>query len=127
MAGEFTPALHRLGETKSPLVVIDNFSGVLDQIAAMADQLAPFPSVQDSYYPGVRRVIRNSDAMASAYVAEACSRVSPFLSSAFGFRDFSLEEASFSIVTVEPRHLKPLQKAPHIDGTEENLFALEPQ
>lgn len=124
MTGEFTPELRRVGESGSPVVVIDNFSGVVEQVGAIADQLAPFPSVRDNYYPGVRRVIGEADALASAYVAEASQRAAPFLASAFGFRSFDLEEASFSVVTVEPGDLGPLQKAPHFDGPDENLIAL---
>ena len=124
MTGEFKPELRRVGESRSPVVVIENFSGVVEQVAAIADQLAPFPSVSDNYYPGVRRVIGKNDALARAYVAEAWQRASPFLASAFGFRSFDVEEVSFSVVTIEPGDLAPLQKAPHFDGPDENLIAL---
>jgi hypothetical protein len=124
MPGEFRPELRLIGESRSPLLVIDNFSGVVDQVAAMADALAPFPPVAGNYYPGVRRVIEKSDALAYAYVMEACRRAAPFLASAFDAPRFDLEEASFSIVTVEPGKLQPLQKAPHFDGPEQNLVAL---
>ena len=34
--------LRRFGESQSPVVVIDGFSGVAETIAKMADALAPF-------------------------------------------------------------------------------------
>jgi hypothetical protein len=124
MPGAFRPELRLIGESRSPLVVIDNFSGVVDQVAAMADALAPFPTVEENYYPGVRRLIEKSDALAYAYVLEACRRAAPFLAGAFHAPSFDLEQASFSVVTVEPGALQPQQKVPHFDGPEQNLFAL---
>jgi len=116
--------LHRIGRSQSPVVVIDDFSGDAEQVAALADQLAPFPAIEDNYYPGVRRVIGETDREAYAYALETCERCAPFIGSAFEVPSFDLEQASFSIVTVPPDQLRPIQKAPHFDGPESNLFAL---
>jgi len=104
--------------------VIDDFSGDVEQVAALADELAPFPAIEDNYYPGVRRIIGKGDNKAHAYALETCERCAPFIGSAFEVRSFDLEQASFSIVTVPPGQLRPIQKAPHFDGPEPNLFAL---
>jgi Family of unknown function (DUF6445) len=119
----FKPELRRVGKSQSPLVVIDNFSSVVDQIAALADELAPFPPIQDNYYPGVRRLITKADKKAYAYVAETCSRAAPFIGAAFQVPSFDLEQASFSVVTLQPDQLQPAQRMPHFDGPEPNLFA----
>jgi hypothetical protein len=105
-------------------VIIDNFSGAVDEVAALADDLAPFPPIRDNYYPGVRRLIGKADEKAHAYVLDTCARIAPFIGGAFQVPSFDLEQASFSIVTVRPDELQPLQKAPHFDGPEPNLFAL---
>ena len=118
------PELRRVGRSQSPLVIIDNFTGAVDEVAALADELAPFPSIRDNYYPGVRRLIGKADEKASAYVLDACSRIAPFIGSAFEVPSFDLEQASFSIVTARPDELQPIQRAPHFDGPEPNLFAL---
>ena len=59
------PELRRVGNTQSPVVVIDDFSGEAEEIAAIADALAPFPPINSAnYYPGVRRIIEPADAAA---------------------------------------------------------------
>lgn len=119
----FKPELRRVGTSRSPLIIIDEFSGAVEQIAALADELAPFPPIQDNYYPGVRRQITKGDEKAYAYVVDTCSRAAPLIGSAFEVPSFDLEQASFSVVTLEPQQLKPAQRIPHFDGPEPNLFA----
>lgn len=116
--------LLRIGRSRSPVIVIDEFTGNVEQVAALADELAPFPAIQDNYYPGVRRLIGKADSRAYAYALETCERTAPFIGSAFAVPGFDLEQASFSIVTVPPDQLQPIQRAPHFDGPEPNLFAL---
>jgi len=48
----------------------------------------------------------------------------PFLGGGFGVDSFDLQEASFSLVTLPPERLEPVQKAPHFDVPEQNVFAL---
>jgi hypothetical protein len=117
-------SIQRIGESRSPILVIDNFSGDPELVAALADELAPFPRIRDNYYPGVRRLIGKEDGNAYAYVVDTCTRAAPLIGSAFGIPGFNLEQASFSIVTAQPGELQPIQKAPHFDGPEPNLFAL---
>jgi Family of unknown function (DUF6445) len=118
------PQLLRVGRTHSPVVVIDGFSGAVDDIARLADELGPFPPIRGNYYPGVRRLISNSDAAAYAYVIATCRNVAPFVGGAFGGESFDLEEASFSVVSLRPEQLQPVQKAPHFDGPDQKLYAL---
>lgn len=118
------PQLKRVGTTQSPVVIIDEFSGVAEEIACIADSLAPFPPSSGSYYPGVRRMIHQADQDAYSYVLRACERAAPFIGGAFDVEGFDLTEASFSLVTTQPDQLQPVQRAPHFDSPEQNLLAL---
>lgn len=118
------PELRRVGREQSPIVVIDDFSGAVEEIARLADELAPFPPIKGNYYPGVRRAIGETDQAAYAYVLKTCNEAAPFVGGAFNVASFDLEEASFSVVSLEPDRLQPVQKAPHFDGPEPNLYAL---
>ncbi|HZC37081.1 MAG TPA: DUF6445 family protein [Sphingomicrobium sp.] len=118
------PELRRFGESQSPVVVIDDFSGSAENIARLGDVLAPFPALQGNYYPGVRRVIAETDADAYSYVLDTCRQAAPFIGGAFEVEGFDLVEGSFSLVTVQPHALRPVQRAPHFDSTDQNYFAL---
>lgn len=119
------PELRRVGNTQSPVVVIDDFSGEAEEVAAIADALAPFPPINSAnYYPGVRRIIGPADAAASSYVDGLCRRAAQFIAGAFEVDSFSLLEASFSMVTAEPSELRMPQRAPHFNSTDQKYFAL---
>jgi len=118
------PQLLRLGNSQSPVVVIDEFTGDSEAIARIADSLAPFPPIQGNYYPGTRRIITETDTEAFAYLYEACRLVAPFIGGAFEVQGFGLAEGSFSIVTVKPDQLVPVQRQPHFDSPEQNVFAM---
>ena len=105
-------------------MVIDGFSGDAEEIARLADELAPFPAIKGNYFPGLRRVIGNLDGEAYDYVLATCERAAPFIGGAFDVGSFDLDEASFSIVTLRPAELQPVQKAPHFDAPEQNIYAL---
>lgn len=117
------PQLLRLGNSQSPVVVIDEFSGSLEQILDIAIGLAPYPA-HSNYYPGVRRVIRPEDQAANSYVEDICQRAAQFIGGAFDVQRFNLLEASFSIVTKQPGDLAAPQRAPHFDTTDEKHLAL---
>jgi len=119
------PELRRVGNSQSPVVVIDDFSGESDRAATMADALAPFPDVDPaSYYPGVRRLIEPTDESANAYVDRVCEQAAQFVAGAFDVDGFDLLEASFSIVSAAPSDLRPAQRAPHFDSTDQKYYAL---
>jgi hypothetical protein len=118
------PQLLRFGNSQSPVVVVDDFCGDVPSIAGLADALAPFPRIRGNYYPGVRRVITEADTEAYSYVLESCRHAAPFIGGAFGVEAFDLVEASFSVVTLRPGELQPVQRAPHFDSTDPNYFAL---
>jgi hypothetical protein len=118
------PELRRFGNSQSPVVVIDDFSGSAEAIASLADKLAPFPAVEGNFYPGVRRVITADDTAAQSYAEQACEECAQFIGGAFDFDDFDLIEASFSMVTRQPGELIARQRAPHFDSTDQKYIAL---
>jgi hypothetical protein len=118
------PQLIHVGRTQSPIVVIDDFTGAVEQIGRLADALAPFPAIQGNYFPGVRRIISSTDTDAYSYVISTCQKVAPFVGGAFGGESFDLDEASFSVVSLRPDELQPVQKAPHFDSPDQNIYAL---
>ena len=116
--------LDRLGASQSPLVIIDDFTGAVEEVARIADSLAPFPPVAGNAYPGVRRKISPADEQAYAYVMETCERAAPFVGGGFAVSSFELTEASFSVVSVPPDALHPVQRVPHFDTPDQNVFAM---
>jgi hypothetical protein len=118
------PELRRVGESQSPVVIVDGFSGQVDDVASIADALAPFPPIKGSYYPGVRRIIAPGDGDANAYVERTCRDAAQFIAGAFDVEAFELLEGSFSIVTSRPLDLQPAQRAPHFDSTDQKYYAL---
>jgi Family of unknown function (DUF6445) len=118
------PELRHIGREQSPVVVIDEFTGGLDQILEIAESLAPYPAPSGSYYPGLRRVIEPADGAANRYVEALCEAAAPFIAGAFDVEGFTLTEASFSIVTTPPADLSPPQRAPHFDSPDPKHYAL---
>jgi hypothetical protein len=117
------PELRRFGNRQSPVVVIDDFSGSLEHILEIAEELAPYPR-HTNYYPGLRRIFTAADTAANAYAEETCERAAQFIADAFDIDDFDLLEASFSMVTLKPTELTPPQRAPHFDTTDQKQLAL---
>ena len=117
------PELRHIGNTQTPVLVIDEFSGALEHILKIADALAPYPR-HTNYYPGLRRIFTAADTAANAYVEGTCERAAPFIADAFDMDAFDLVEASFSMVTLKPTELTPPQRAPHFDTTNQKDLAL---
>ena len=117
------PELRRFGNGQIPVVVIDDFSGSLEYIREIAEELAPYPRHTNNY-PGLRRIFTAADTAANAYVEETCERAAQFIADAFDFDGFDLIEASFSMVTLKPTELSPAQRAPHFDTTNQKDLAL---
>lgn len=117
------PELRRIGTEQNPVVIVDEFSGRVNEILGIAEQLAPYPPV-GNYYPGLRRMITPQDADADAYVEETCESAGQFIAGAFDVDGFDLIEASFSMVTTAPSDLSPAQRAPHFDSPDPKYYAL---
>jgi uncharacterized protein DUF6445 len=118
------PQLLRLGNSHSPVVIVDEFSGAVERVARLADELAPFPPTKGNYFPGVRRKITQADHEAYDYVCETCRQAAPFIGGAFDVEGFDLTEASFSLVTLPPNELQIRQRQPHFDSPEQAVLAM---
>jgi hypothetical protein len=118
------PELRRFGTEQNPVVVIDEFSGRLGDILDIADSLAPYPQLSGNYYPGLRRIFRAGDERANGYADRLCEDAAQFIAGAFDFDEFTLVEASFSMVTTSPTELSPPQRAPHFDSPDPKHLAL---
>ena len=121
---ELKAELRRVGDSQSPVVVIDGFSGDAEAVARLADEFAPFPDVSDNYYPGVRGMIDESRPAAFDYVQRTCREAAQFIAGAFDVDRFNLLRASFSLVTRTPSELSAPQRAPHVDSTDQKYLAM---
>jgi hypothetical protein len=118
------PKLQHIGESRSPLVTVDGFSGAVDRLVELAAAMAPFPGSRGNYYPGVRRVIGPADEAAHGEVVRLVRHAAPLIGGAFDVDQFDLLEASFSMVTAPADSLAPAQRAPHFDSTDPLYLAL---
>jgi hypothetical protein len=101
--------IHRIGLEAQPLVVIDNYSGMVEELreAGYAGQYGSDPS----YYPGVRaKVVPRYHDPRRELIAEVVSKV-------FGFTRAKIGEPSFSLATLPASDLVPVQRIPHFDKT----------
>ena len=117
------PSRQFVGESRSPLVIVDDFSGDPDAVIDAAAALAPFPPA-GNYYPGLRRVLSESDGAAWDYVTRTLRAAAPFIGGGFDVERFDLAEASFSMVTTAPDRLAGPQRMPHFDATDRDYLAV---
>lgn len=116
-------AIHEIGQSRSHVVVIDDFLEEARAVVEAAAALAPFPPESDTAYPGLRRQISPADPV-SAYVLKALQAASPYIVKGFGAAGFAVTEASFSLVTTRPDALRSVQRVPHIDSDDQMLLAI---
>lgn len=117
------PELRRVGEAQSPVVVVDDFTGAVDEVVELAAAMAPFPTSAGTYYPGLRQPIAIGD-VAYGYVERLLQAAGPFIGGGFDVDTFDLLAASFSMVTTAPGALDPAQRAPHFDSTDPDYLAV---
>lgn len=117
------PQLLHFGESRSPVIVVDDFCGAIASVVDIAAGLSPFPPA-GTYYPGLRRIIVDGDEAASRYVFDMMQMCAQFVGGAYDVDRFDLIEASFSMVTAQPATLQPAQRAPHFDSTNQMHFAV---
>lgn len=118
-----TPSRQLVGQTQTPVLMVDDIGATPAEIASIAAALAPYPAAANNY-PGVRRILTAQDQQAWDYVIDLLECVSPFLAGAFDLDRFDLVEASFSMVTVPPQALAPVQRIPHFDSVEPDFYAI---
>ncbi|MDE2562022.1 MAG: hypothetical protein KGL48_07200 [Sphingomonadales bacterium] len=117
------PKLNRFGDARVPVMQVDAAGPPLAQVVALARRLAPFPAAMNNY-PGLRRVLSESDGPAFEYVVALLQEATPYIAGAFDIAAFELVEASFSLVTALPSQLAAVQRAPHFDDVDPDLYAV---
>jgi hypothetical protein len=114
---------YEIGQSRSRVVVIDDFLPEARRVVEMAAAMAPFPPEGETAYPGRRRQINPNDA-ASGYVIAALKTVAPLIGETFASVGFRLLEASFSLVTTPPESLSAVQRLPHFDWADPSILAV---
>lgn len=109
--------IHSFGESAEPVAVIDDY--VRDPAALRAQALKANYAPAGHHYPGDR-------ARAPAvYLEERGDLLRQVLTEIFAMQAGArVVECSYSIVTVPPDKLTPIQRMPHFDGVEPNRIAV---
>lgn len=115
--------VHEIGQSRSRVVVIDDFLSEAGRVVDLAAAMTPFPPEGETAYPGRRRQIYPNDA-AAAYVMSSLKAAAPLIAEAFPSAGFRLLEASFSLVTTPPEALSAVQRLPHFDWADPSILAV---
>jgi len=122
LLSSFDMQLERLGHEGEPLLSV---SAVLEDPKKLIDYAATQVTFEPVHgpaggYPGVRAPAPLD------YVGKLVRRLSPSIERAFGLKQVKLAraECSFSIVTLPPEQLAPLQRIPHTDTDDPLQFAI---
>jgi len=116
VAAGWSVVVHRQGEEREPVVVIDQFAPDPERFIADAAFLAFRPV--GPHYPGVRAVV------APAMLRDLLTALQPIVTEAFGEPAVEVIDAFYSLVTTPPSALAPIQRLPHFDGLERERLAL---
>ncbi len=114
------PQLLLLGQSQTPLLIIDDVVENLSELLAYA-VVQSFQQDKDSYYPGVRALLPRS------YVKAVLDALYPLL-----YQQYQLsanlrltpKDIYFSLINQQPETLLPLQRLPHFDTPSSHYFAL---
>ncbi len=116
--------IHEIGNSRTKVVVIDDFHPNPNSIVQIAENMRPFPKERDFYYPGVRRYFEDEDIEALQYMHELIQTTIPFFDKQWGAKGLSLLSVGFSVVTTPPEELKLVQSYPHYDSSDERDIAI---
>ena len=109
--------VQRMGAEGEPLVVIDDFFTDTDRLLSHASEQTFAPITNG--YPGVRA------GAPPQYLMEKGELLREILAKVFGFTGRAdLMQCDYSLVTLKPEQLHPIQRIPHYDGCDENKIAL---
>jgi len=114
------PELLAMGSAQNPVIVLDKLLADCGPLLALARQ-QKFSDVAGYMYPGMRSPLPKD------YVVSVLHAVVPMLYQLYQIpASMRLQpgDCSFSLITRAPEQLKPLQRLPHFDTTDPNVFAL---
>lgn len=109
--------LRRLGTEGEPLVIIDDFSGQVEELRKRGQQA----EYQDGggAYPGIRAWC------GADYLNARRPLMMQIMQQVFGFRKgIRCDASTFSLVTTRPEDLLPPQRIPHYDHAQNQLIAI---
>jgi len=115
-------SLERIGQEREPVLIVEDVLRAPENLidyAAGEVAFAPAWGPQGGY-PGIRAPAPLN------YVETLVRSLNPVMEKAFGLADVALSraECNFSLVTLPPDALAPLQRIPHIDTTDPLQFAI---
>lgn len=116
-------AVHEVGREGAKVISIDGFITQPDRLVDAASELAPFPPAT-TWYPGARCLITPENRNVWRYVETILQNLGPLMARIHGAKGLELTEASFSMVTRRPEDLHLLQRIPHYDRDDPDLFAV---
>lgn len=109
--------VHQFGQEREPVVVIDGFSGMADTLLAQG-RAAEYRDPGASY-PGIRSWAEPH------YLDRRRQLLFGIMQRVFGFqRGVELEVSTFSIVSLPPEDLAPLQRIPHYDSPQPGVIGV---
>ncbi|WP_205480319.1 DUF6445 family protein [Sphingomonas arenae] len=115
-------SLDHIGSEREPLLTIDD---ALKQPEELVDYAAKQVRFEPAWgpsggYPGIRAPAPLN------YVERLVRGLSPMIERAFGLEQVKLRKAecNFSLVTLSPEQLRPLQRVPHFDTVDPLQFAI---
>jgi len=109
--------LDRIGTAQAPVLVIEGLDPDPDGLVNAAAAIPSF-GLRPPYYPGIRAPAPRE------YAARLMNRLAEPIARAFGWQGIGLIEANFSLVTTPAEALVPIQRIPHIDGTNPDELAV---
>lgn len=120
--GSLSVSLARIGEEQEPVLVIENVLREPERLVDYAAREVAFDPVwgPDGGYPGIRAPAPLN------YVGALARALDPMIRRGFGLDAVKLAraECSFSLVTLPPERLAPLQRVPHVDTVDPLQFAV---
>ncbi len=109
--------IHRFGREREPVVQIDDFSGIADDLLEAGRKADYRPG--GASYPGVRGWAEPT------YLDRRRDLMYAIMQRVFGFtRGVRCEVSTFSLVTLAEADLAPLQRIPHYDHSSDELVAV---
>ena len=109
--------VRKVGREREPLVVIDDFFADPSRLVNHAARQA-FVAASNGY-PGVRA------RAPSEYLMERREILIEILGKVFGYTGRAdLMQCDYSLVTLQPEQLHPVQRMPHYDGCDKDKIAL---
>ncbi|MDO6641898.1 DUF6445 family protein [Shewanella sp. 5_MG-2023] len=114
------PQIVYIGELKTPVIVIDDFTADLSELQACASQI-DFNLDMGSYYPGVRAKLPKD------YVIEVLNHVFQLIYDVYKVPinlRIKPQTTYFSLINRQPESLTTLQRIPHFDTPAPYYFAI---